>query len=94
MTVNYSRTESAWIARETSEMFEDRQRMLGDKMLQEFSFATDIPALCKQLASLPAFRVWSAENLEDIFKDAQDRKRRGIMTASPYAGSPIFGSHR
>jgi hypothetical protein len=94
MTVNYARTESAYIAKETSEAFEDRQRLLGDKMIQEFAFASDIPALCKVLASLPAFRVWSAENLEDIFKDAQQRKARGIATASPYSGQPIFGSHR
>jgi hypothetical protein len=94
MTLNLARTESAWIAGETSEAFEDRQRLLGDKMIQEFAFADDIPALCKQLAALPAFRVWSAANLEEIFRDALDRKRRGVMTASPYAGSPIFGSHR
>jgi hypothetical protein len=80
MTVNYARSESAWIAKETSEAFED--------------LVADIPALCKALASLPEFRVWSAENLEDIYKDAQQRKARGIATASPYSGQPIFGSHR
>jgi hypothetical protein len=94
MTMNLSRTESAYLAKETSEAFEDRQRLLGDKMIQEFAFCSDVKELCKQLAALPAFRVWSAENLEDIFRDAQDRKRRGIATASPYAGNPIFGSHR
>ena len=94
MTLNLSRTESAYIAKETSDAFQDRERMLGDKMIMEFKYHDDIPALCKQLAALPAFRVWSAENLEDIYRDAQHRRARGIMTASPYAGSPIFGSHR
>jgi hypothetical protein len=91
--VNLSRTESAYLAEEASQVFEDAQKRLGAKMLSEFKHHSDPEQLCHNLCELEQFRCFTPKMLLQILEDAKENQYRSQITVSPYAGHPIFGSH-
>jgi hypothetical protein len=92
--MNLARTESAYLAEEESQVFDDAQKRLGAKMLSEFKYHSDNPGqLCHNLCELEQFRCFTPKMLLQILEDAKENQYHSQITASPYVGHPIFGSH-
>jgi hypothetical protein len=68
MTMNLGRTESAYLAEEACQIFEDAQKRLGSKMIQEFKFCDDIKQLCIGLCELEQFRCFTPKQLQRYLK--------------------------
>ena len=92
--MNLARTDTAYYAELACKAFEDAEKMMLAKMLQEFKFTDDFMALCHSLCELEAFRYWKPKELAKKFEDAKENRQQAQITQGPYAGNPIFGSHR
>jgi hypothetical protein len=91
--MNLARTETAHLAELACKAYEDNEKLMLAKMIQEFKFTSNLQELCEQLCELEAFRYWKPKELARKFTEAKEDYSYSQITTGPLAGNPIFGSH-